>query len=468
MSTIETMRVSDSIRASAPPTALVLTGLAAVAVGALLLFAAPARPPAGREPLSPLAAQVLGPLAYRLPVLVHEDPDQTIAFYFQKAQTDTGGMTRALLAASYLAKARLGGGPHWYLLADGAARESLAALPFENERAELVLARVAEARHDFAQAIAMARRVMAKKARHPEAIGVLYACALARGRLPEALEHASALLAQEPAAATCALRAAVYLAQGRDARAGADLRHALALEEVGELEASARARTLLGRLAQRRGETLLAGALYREALRLQPRFAPALVARAELELATGRQLGSEVDLLAADALAPLPGLRVLAARVLARRAPAEAAALGERTERDLRRDLGVGGMGHRRDLAALLCDRGTPAAYAEAAALMEAEAGVRRDAVTLELLARTRLATGRAADAEAAIAEALAPPPDAAGEEIRHEPWLLVTGAHVAQVLGRPDLARARLSEALAGGAPFPERAAAARAVAAP
>lgn len=152
---------------AAAPTALVLSGLAAVVVGALLALTAPPRPPARPAPISPLAAQLLGPMAYRLP-LVGEDLDLAIRTHFEKTQIDSGGLVKAELAAAYLAKARAGGGAHYYLLADRAARESLEALPVFNEGAMLVLARVAEARHDFPVALELANRVLKEKAQHPE------------------------------------------------------------------------------------------------------------------------------------------------------------------------------------------------------------------------------------------------------------------------------------------------------------
>ena len=433
------------------PSALALSGLAAVLVGALVLAASP-RPPAPPRvaPLPEQVGSILGPAAYRLPMLGQEDLDRSIAFYFQKLRSDPGAITHGLLAECYVAKARQSGDAHYFLLAEQSARESLAILPHDNERALLVLARVAEARHDFAGAQRLAADVLRSRPDRAEAEVIQLTCHQACGHLLEAQSLADRLVSRHPSAGILGLRAGVLLARGRDAAAAADLKRGLSLEEVGEREASARLRTLLGRAAVRRGASDLAEALYREALRIHPRYVPALVARAELARATGRTAEAEQDLLAADAQLPAPALAIAAARLRALRDPAGAAALSARAESDVRRELSSGGYGHRRDLAAILLDRAGPTDLPEAARLMEEEAALRRDAVTLELLARARLASGHPAAAEQAIAEALSQDPAA--------PELLVTAARVAHAAGDRARERERWAAALASHAPFRER----------
>ena len=416
--------------ASIVPTALALTGLAAVAVGAFVLLVAPRPPPPRRaQLLAPQTGSLLGPAAYRLPLVPAEDVDVSIAWYFGKIQTDPGGMNHALLADAYLRKVRAGGSPHYYLLAEQAARRSLEVLPHDNDRARIVLARVAEARHDFVGALRIADGVLAEHPLSTAAMAVQHACHLACGRLGPALEIATRLVEHERSAGTFAMRAAALLALGRDAEASADLTHALSIEEVGELESSARVRTLMGRAAARAGSLALADQLYREALRILPGHVPALMARAELARRTGHTREAEADFAAAEAVGWTPALGIARARLMARRAPDAAAELMQRAERDVRRELASGGYGHRRDLASILLERDSLAARAEALELMEQEAALRRDAITLELLARAHLAVGHVAAARAAINEALA-----LGAR---EPDLVDTAARIEQVAAR-------------------------------
>jgi hypothetical protein len=56
-------------------------------------------------------------------------------------------------------------------------------------------------------------------------------------------------------------------------------------------------------------------------------------------------------------------------------------------ETELRRNVEGNALGHRRDLAHLLLERGAPDDVEEAVALMKTEAAQRRDAETLNLLA---------------------------------------------------------------------------------
>src|ERR671933_336032 len=85
---------------------------------------------------------------------------QEIAFYQQRLAVDSrSGLNRAALAGSYLKMARATGEGGWFLLAEQAAQRSLADLPFDNKGALLVLARIAEARHDFVTALRLAKQV---------------------------------------------------------------------------------------------------------------------------------------------------------------------------------------------------------------------------------------------------------------------------------------------------------------------
>src|SRR5437867_13049286 len=81
-----------------------------------------------------------------------------IEFYQARLTYPNSGLNLAALAGAYLRMARATGDLRWYLIAEQTAQRSVASLPFQNNGALIVLARVAEARHDFQQAISLARR----------------------------------------------------------------------------------------------------------------------------------------------------------------------------------------------------------------------------------------------------------------------------------------------------------------------
>ncbi|MBI4280038.1 MAG: tetratricopeptide repeat protein [Armatimonadetes bacterium] len=334
-----------------------------------------------------------------------------MAFYQERVRRNpTGGLDLAALARTYLKMARATGLTHWYLLAEQAAQRSLGNLPHNNAGAMLVLARVAEARHDFAGALRLARQV----AGHEDALSLVVTVNLAMGKLDDASRAAEDLLGRIPTLGAYVLRALVRQAQGRDDDAIADFHRALAAEEPGETGSSAWARTMLGRLHFRRGRLALAEGLYREALRILPEYPLALVHRADLETRTGRYADAERHFRQVfDTSQNSPQvfdhvvLRGLARLRTLQGDEEGARALWDQAVARLRQDTSGGAFGHRRELARVLLERGHPGDVAEALALMQAEITVRRDAETLDILAWALSRSGRWHEAEQAIAEAL-------------------------------------------------------------
>lgn len=334
-----------------------------------------------------------------------------IAFYQERISHHPGdGLDLAALAGAYLRMARATGNLSWFLLAEQAARRSLVNLPFHNDAATLIVARVAEARHDFAEAIRLAQQVGEKD----EATSILVTSHLALGRADLARQAAEALVARTPGLGAWMLRGLVRAAQGDDEGAVADFTRAIAAEEAGELGGSAMARTYLGRLYARRGQPETARRLYTETLRFLPQYPPALIQLAELDARAGdyaaaeRHLSQVVTITdASPTVFDHVVLRGLARLRLLRDDRAGAEAIWERAERRLRRDVTEGTFGHRRELARLLLERGRPADLPEALRLMEAEARARRDPETLDVLAWALMRAGRWDQARDAMREAL-------------------------------------------------------------
>jgi tetratricopeptide (TPR) repeat protein len=339
-----------------------------------------------------------------------------IAHYQQQVQAHPqSGLDQAALAAAYLSMARLTGEGSWYLLADQTAQQSWAQLPVENPTAIAVLARVAEARHDFKQALRWVAQIPDSK----EAIAIQTTTNLAMGQLPEAHRSATALVDATLSLNAFTLLAIVNVAQGKDAEALQSFHQGLAVEEAGEGLNSARIRTLLGRFYYERGQLRQARDLYQEALAILPDYPLALLNLAQLDIREadynraaaryGQILGTSRT--TPDNTTPFAPLILRGqARIQQARGDRQAAiALWAEAETQLRQSFqGVLAFGHRRDLARLLLERGRSEDLAEAVTLIQAEVQVRRDADTLDTLAWALFQAGRGQEAQSVMQSAIA------------------------------------------------------------
>jgi tetratricopeptide (TPR) repeat protein len=331
-----------------------------------------------------------------------------MAFYQERIrQNPEDGLDRASLAGTYLKKARATGDASWYLLAEQTAQQSLAKLPFHNDGAILALAQVAQARHDFAEAIRLAEKASGKE----DALSIMVTAKLATGKVEEASVAADSLVNLTPTLGALTLQGLVKVAQGKDDAALQSFQQALAAEEPGETGGSIRTRTLLGRFYFKRGELKKARALYKESLRVLPQYPPALLNLAELEVRQGNYKAAEgyySKFFLASKSSPTiydhVALRGMA-RVKELSGDQPGAKLWhDKAEARLRQEATA--FGHRRELARLLL-RGSSKDVAEALTLMQMEVRVRRDAETLGTLAEALSRSGRWPEARTAIQEAL-------------------------------------------------------------
>jgi tetratricopeptide (TPR) repeat protein len=397
-------------RHSKTPPKVALLGLIAVPLMGLLLWFNPAlrQIVQGQRQNGQLEAAY----AYRFersPVNITANLNQEIAFYKQRLQFDpSGGMNRALLAKTYLKMARATGEASWYLLAEQTAQDSLAKLKFHNDGAVLALAKVAIARHDFAQALQLSQQLEHKE----DALALKVTANLAIGNLNQAKLASDRLVAQNPDLNALTLQALVNVAEGQDAFALQHFRQAIAAEEPEETGSSVWARTALGRFYFKRGQLDQAEQLYREALRILPNYAPALINSAELSIRRGDYQTAEqtysrffqisqnsptvYDHVILRGMARLKGLQ---------NDSTSAAQWRDRAEDRLRNH--EQGFGHRRELARLLLERGRPQDLAEALTLMQNEVKVRQDAETLSTLAAVLMRLDRWQEAEQAMQTAL-------------------------------------------------------------
>lgn len=336
--------------------------------------------------------------------------ESEIAFYQERLSRDPrGGLDLAALAGAYLKMSRATGDLTWLLLAEQTAQRSLASLPFQNSGALLVLAKVAEARHEFGEAIRLARR-----AGGSDGPAIVVTSMLATGQVDEASKVAELLVRAHPGLGSYTLRALVAMSQGRDDAAVEDLNRAIASEEPGEVGSSAWARTLLGRLQYRRGRLTEARSLYLETLRILPQYPLALVNLAELEMRLREYRKAEDHLTqvvnitrASPNVYDHAVLRGLARVKALQRDHRAAARFWNEAEARLRQDVTSGQFGHRRELARLLLERGRREEVDEALRLIRMEVQVRHDAETLYVLAWALSEQGRSLEAREAMREAL-------------------------------------------------------------
>ena len=344
--------------------------------------------------------------------------EQEIALYQEQLRRDpTSALSLSSLATAYVQMAKVTGEGNWYLLAEQSAQQSLTSLPYSNPEALMLLARVAEAKHDFTGALKLAVQVPD----HKDSIGIQVTSNLATGKLNLASQAVDKLVDRLSSVSSLTLRALVKTAEGKDAEALQNFQDAIANEEPGELTGSARTRTLLGRFYYERGNLEQAEALYHEALRIQPGLPLALMNLAQLEIRQGDYGAADrhyAEIMATSRGAPRafdPLVLRGQARIQSLQGnTAQAQALWTQAESLLRQTLTNGqnatgsAFGHRRDLARLLLERGNPKDIPEAVSLMEAEIKIRRDAETLGTYAGALLANGQTKQAQQVIQDAIA------------------------------------------------------------
>ncbi len=335
--------------------------------------------------------------------------NQEISFYQQRIQRNPdSGLDRSALARSYLKMAQLTGESKWYSLAEQSAQQSLANLPFDNQGAVMIMARLAQAKHNFPEAIKLAEQILASSPDSEDALSILVTANLAMGDVAAAAQASDALVRNIATLGSLTLQASVQTARGEDEVALETFQAALAAEEPGEVSSSAKARSLLGRFYMQRGEHDLAKQLYKEALRIFPDYPLALLHLAELELKEGEyEAAKEHYLKIVDTNLDHDAFQGLASIAHLQDSQQEAEKLWHQAEHSLRDHHDLSDFGHHRDLARLLLTRGNPQDLPEALALMEKELEIRRDAETLDTLAWASSNLGRYEKAQQTIEEAL-------------------------------------------------------------
>jgi tetratricopeptide (TPR) repeat protein len=367
-------------------------------------------------------SQTRSPYAYNLELNLPGTTDRRqilqreVELYQTKVQQDPqSGLNLAALADAYWKLGKATGEVSWYLLAEQTAQKSIAALPFENPGASLILAQVAQAKHDFASAKQIATTVLKIHPNNDEAKAILVTCNLAVGELQQAQTQTQQMVQQLPSLGTLTLQALVEEAQGKP-EAMETFRLAIQMEEAGEVGGSALVRVLLGRHFYNRGNLEQATSLYQEALRILPRYPLALMHLAALETRRGNytQADRYYDQVIAysQQAANVYDHTVLRGKARLKKLQGQSdRELLQQAEKLLREDTNAGhangAFGHRRELAQLLLDRNQNQDVKEALALMQDEVKIRQDAQTLAVLARAFTVNNQLPKARTTIATAL-------------------------------------------------------------
>jgi tetratricopeptide (TPR) repeat protein len=238
-----------------------------------------------------------------------------------RVRPDDAG-SRALLGLALAQRARETGDAAFYTRAEAALRGALALDP-DNVEATLGLGSVALSRHRFRDALALGRRAQELAPDSAAPLGVVGDALLELGRYPEAFATFDRMVTLKPSVSSYARIA--YARELRGDTAGAIEAMTLAADAAGTSasEGAAFARTQLANLILP-ARPAAAEPIYREALLLRPRYAPALIGLGGAREAQGKLRRAAELYRAALAAAPSPDAAAALGRVLAR--------LGQRRE----------------------------------------------------------------------------------------------------------------------------------------
>ncbi|MFC4535837.1 tetratricopeptide repeat protein [Sphaerisporangium dianthi] len=281
MSRLDRHRRRGGLRAAA------LTGAGALAAALAVTAAATLLPSAQASPTGPVAAGQ-APAAVA-PGEVPRTPAGAAAAVMNLAERlkrlPGDHQAWASLGVAYVEQARVTADPSSYARAEEALRRAAALAP--DDPAVLTgRAALAAGRHEFADAVRLARRAVAANPYGAAAYGVLADARTQLGDYAGATEAVRRMMDLKPGVAS-------FTRASYDAELRGDVREARRLLEaaLGDAfapEDVAYCRYYLGELALRAGELPRAGRMYQEALRAFPGFVPALAGQARAEALAGR------------------------------------------------------------------------------------------------------------------------------------------------------------------------------------
>jgi len=213
-------------------------------------------------------------------------------------------VTWAALGSDYVERARVTADPTYYPKADGALRRSLTLRPTGNPAALVGLGALANARHEFATAGDLARRVLRIDPYSADAYGVLADAQTQLGNPLAATDAIQHMLDLRPGLAAYARASYDLEQQGRLGDAAALMRRALG--DAVDPADIAFCRYQLGELAWRTGRLDDAGTEYAAGQSADPSFLPLLGGQARVAAARGHTAAALADYAELTARYPSP------------------------------------------------------------------------------------------------------------------------------------------------------------------
>jgi len=317
-------------------------------------------------------------------------------------------LNRVALAGLYLQKSQRTGDLSLVDKAEEQGKKSLELLPTLNSGAKLILARVAEERHQFSEAIRLAEDVLKLQPGHAGAVTSLITSHLGYGNLDEAARTADKAVSSYPYLDAYLLRALVKEAQGLEAEAIADYLEGISREDLGSIESSAYGRTLLARLHLSRGRLEASEALLVESLRILPGYHLALSLLAAVEARRGsNDKAMKLYEVAFNALNEPPYLMDHGNLKESLGDVSGAERLRRQAEEMIRTEMTSGPYGHHNELARVILELGNSEQISEALSETETEVRIRPNAESFHLRAWALSDANRWEEARSAIQKAL-------------------------------------------------------------
>ena len=431
------------------PLAMLLASIALVAASqaATLLqprVASPAAPglanqPAAAGPLAPVDAPAQGP-AGNAPGSLAQIDHSIAAWTANLAANDQDFLSASNLATLYEARARLSGDVSDYGRAEEAANRSLKIEPRQLD-VQALHARIALATHDFRRALSEGSMLDRSAPNQPAILAIMGDAQLELGDVDGAEARFHEIEKLAPGAAVQARLARVAFIRGDAAGAVTQSEAAFAAAETeGQTGPSLSWYAYLAGFQNlAAGNPEAAATWFDKAIVAWPESHLALAGRARADAALGPVDAAIAGYRAAIAISPQPDSLTILGDLLAASGDTKGAAEEYATVHAIAQLQGSAGLIYNRQLALFEVNHAENAA--DALALAERELEDRKDVYGYDTYAWALLANGRAADADAAMARALA-----LGTR---DATMLYHAGTIALGVGDPGRARQLLTEAL-------------------